>query len=103
MNTIERLTITLPPEMAEAVRGAVAAGEYASSSEVIREALRDWRHKRALQRQELAELRAQVQRGIDDLDAGRVRNFDPERIIQTGRQRLTSTAASASPSRPKRT
>ena len=67
MNTIERLTITLPPEMAEAVRRAVAAGEYASSSEVVREALRDWRHKRALQRHELAELRAQVQRGIDDL------------------------------------
>jgi len=103
MNTIERLTITLTPEIAEAVRTAVAAGEYASSSEVIREALRDWRHKRALQRHELAELRAQVQRGIDDLDAGRVRDFDPERIIQTGRQRSTLPAASASPSRPKKT
>jgi len=61
----------LTPEIAEAVRTAVAAGEYASSSEVVREALRDWRHKRALQRHELAELRAQIQRGIDDLDAGR--------------------------------
>jgi len=27
--------------MAQAVRGAVQAGEYASSSEIIREALRD--------------------------------------------------------------
>ena len=103
MNTIERLTITLTAEIAEAVRTAVAAGEYASSSEVVREALRDWRHKRALQRHELAELRAQVQRGIDDLDAGRVRDFDPERIIQTGRQRSTPPAAFASPSRPKKT
>lgn len=103
MNTIERLTITLTPEIAEAVRAAVAAGEYASSSEVIREALRDWRHKRALQRHELAELREEIQRGIDDLEAGRVRDFDPERIIQTGRQRSTPPAASASPSRPKRT
>ena len=103
MNTIERLTITLTPEIAEAVRTAVAAGEYASSSEVIREALRDWRRKRALQQHELAELRAQIQRGIDDLDAGRVRDFDPERIIQTGRQRSIPPVASASPSRPKKT
>ena len=103
MNTIERLTITLTAEIAEAVRTAVAVGEYASSSEVIREALRDWRRKRALQQHELAELRAQIQRGIDDLDAGRVRDFDPERIIQTGRQRSTPPVASASPSRPKKT
>jgi antitoxin ParD1/3/4 len=103
MNTLERLTITLPPEMAEAVRSAVLAGEYASSSEIIREALRDWRHKRALQRRELEELRAQVQRGIDDLDAGRVQDFDPERIIQKGSQRLTPPASSASPTRRKKT
>jgi len=42
MGDIERLTITLPAEMAELVKGAVDDGDYASSSEVIREALRDW-------------------------------------------------------------
>ena len=31
MNTMERITITLTPEMAQIVRGAVEAGEYASS------------------------------------------------------------------------
>ena len=35
MNTMERITITLTPEMAQAVRGAVEAGEYASSSEIV--------------------------------------------------------------------
>ena len=103
MNTIERLTITLTPEIAEAVRAAVVTGEYASSSEVIREALRDWRHKRALQQRELEDLRTHIQRGVSDLGAGRVRDFDPERIIQTGRQRLTPPAVSASPTRPKKT
>jgi antitoxin ParD1/3/4 len=35
--------------MAQAVRGgAVQAREYASSNAITREALRDWRHKRAL-------------------------------------------------------
>ena len=72
--------------MAEAVRLAVQAGEYASSSEVIREALRDWRRKRALQEQELKELRTKVQEGLADIEAGRVRDFDPERIIQKGEE-----------------
>jgi antitoxin ParD1/3/4 len=63
MRIIERITITLSGEMAQTVRGAVQSGEYASSSEIVREDLRDWRHKRALQEQELAELRVRVRRG----------------------------------------
>lgn len=54
MAEIARLTITLPAAMAAAVKRAVSGGDYASSSEVIREALRDWAVKRALQRQEFA-------------------------------------------------
>ena len=88
MNTMEPITITLAPEMARTVRGAVEAGEYASSSEIIREALRDRRHKRALQAQELADLRAAVQEGLDDIEAERVRDSDPERIIRRGEERL---------------
>ncbi len=38
MSTIERITITLTAETAQAVRGAVQAGEYASSSEIILDA-----------------------------------------------------------------
>ena len=60
MSEIERLTITLPAEMAASVREAVDEGNYASSSEVIREALRDWNMKRARQMQELAALRADL-------------------------------------------
>ena len=36
MSAIERITITLTAELAQAVRGAVQAGEYASISEIIR-------------------------------------------------------------------
>jgi antitoxin ParD1/3/4 len=88
MSNIERITITLTAEMARAVRGAVEAGEYASSSEIIREALRDWRHKRALQERELADLRAKVQEGLDDIAPGRVSDFDAERIIAKGAEQL---------------
>jgi len=87
---IERLTITLPRDMASIVRGAVAGGEYASSSEVVREALRDWKIKRALQLKELEAVKADIEKGLADLEAGRVRQFDVSRIIERGRKSLRS-------------
>ncbi len=48
MAKTEELSITLPTELARAVREAVEAGEYATASEAIREALRDWQRKRKL-------------------------------------------------------
>ncbi|CAN5586328.1 type II toxin-antitoxin system ParD family antitoxin [soil metagenome] len=40
MRSTQQFSITLPHEMAEAVRAKVAAGEYATESEVIRDGLR---------------------------------------------------------------
>jgi putative addiction module CopG family antidote len=40
MRTTQQLSITLPKEMADAVKSKVAAGEYATESEVIRDGLR---------------------------------------------------------------
>lgn len=55
--SIEKISIALPPEMVAQVRQAVETGEYASSSEVVRDALRDWTYKRHLQQKGLEELR----------------------------------------------
>jgi antitoxin ParD1/3/4 len=88
MAEIERLTITLPHDMAAVVRDAVERGDYASSSEVIREALRDWKMKRALQLKELEALKADIEKGLADLAAGRVENFDAARIVKRGRKLL---------------
>ena len=95
MSDIERLTVTLTVELAAAVRAAVKAGEYASASEILREALRDWQHKRRLRQQELDRLRADIAVALDDLAAGRVRDFDAERIIAKGRKRSPRRATSA--------
>jgi putative addiction module CopG family antidote len=40
MRSTQQFSITLPNEMADAVRAKVAGGEYATESEVIREGLR---------------------------------------------------------------
>jgi antitoxin ParD1/3/4 len=90
MAEIERLTITLPSDMAAVVKGAVEGGDYASSSEVVREALRDWKMKRALQLKEMESLKADIDKGLTDLAAGRVKKFDAARIIERGRKLLAA-------------
>jgi putative addiction module CopG family antidote len=40
MRTTQQMSITLPKDMADAVKAKVRAGEYASESEVIRDGLR---------------------------------------------------------------
>ncbi|MFQ5443830.1 MAG: type II toxin-antitoxin system ParD family antitoxin [Nitrospinales bacterium] len=95
MSDMERITITLTSEIAQALRGAIKAGDYASSSEIIREALRDWKHKRVLREHELEELRADVQEGLADVKGGRVKKFNSKRIIEKGKKRLTNRAPSA--------
>ena len=97
MAAIERLTITLPAEMAGLVKRAVDEGNYASSSEVIREALRDWKVKRKLQLGQLAELKADIDRGLADVAEGRVATFGAKRIIARGRKLLEDRSNSASP------
>lgn len=70
MATAEKISIALPPEMVHIVRGAVATGEYASSSEVIRDALRDWTYKRNLRQQGVTELRRVWQEALTDKTPG---------------------------------
>jgi len=86
MATVEKLSIALTPEMVKEVRMAVKNGEYASSSEVIREALRDWRRKRALQDQEIEELRDLWREGVE---SGKGQYSSMEEIKQTARRRLS--------------
>ena len=95
MAEIERMTITLPSDMAAVVKSAVEGGDYASSSEVMREALRDWKMKRALQLQELAALKSEIDRGLMDVAEGRVQDFDAARIIERGRKLLAGRTPSA--------
>ena len=94
MSEIERLTITMPGEMAAVVKDAVEAGDYASASEVVRAALRDWKMKRALQNEELAALKADIDTGLADVAAGRVHAFDASRIIERGRKLLAARSSS---------
>jgi antitoxin ParD1/3/4 len=65
MAKVEKISVALPPEMVGAVRDAVVSGEYASASEVIRDALRDWTFKRKVATVELDKIRRLVREGIE--------------------------------------
>ncbi len=74
MANIEKLSISLPSEIVDFVKDAVERGEYATVSEAVREALRDWQqenaYKRAVKSYGLTKLRAMVKEGVDALDRG---------------------------------
>jgi antitoxin ParD1/3/4 len=91
MPAIERMTVTMPAEMAEFVKSFAENGGYASTSEVVREAIRDLKAKHNFQLQNLAALRAEIDRGLADIAAGRVKDFDAEAIIARGRKLLADT------------
>jgi putative addiction module CopG family antidote len=84
MRSTQQFSITLPIEMAEQVRAKVAAGEYATESEVIRDGLRT-----LLARDRAVEswLRDQVAPAYDALKA------DPSRAIPVADVRATLAAA----------
>ena len=48
MAETEKMSVSVPSPLAEAVRQAVEAGDYASDSEVVCEALRQWEARRQL-------------------------------------------------------
>jgi antitoxin ParD1/3/4 len=88
MPTIEKLSIALPTEMAALVRRAVDGGEYSSNSEVIRDALRDWTHKRNLREQGLSNLRKTWQEAVKDESEG----LDPGPVFNRLERKYSVTA-----------
>jgi antitoxin ParD1/3/4 len=76
MTQIERMTVALPVEMAAIIKNAVETGDYASSSEVFRDAIRDWKIKRQLQQHEVEQMKLKVSQGLADLAAGRTKPAD---------------------------
>jgi putative addiction module CopG family antidote len=85
---MEQLSITLTGEMARRVEDAVASGRYASASEVIRDALREWEIVQVRREQELLALRKDIAEGLSDIEAGRV--GDSKEIIRKGEELLAA-------------
>ncbi len=79
------LNINLTPQLENMVRQKVAGGLYNSASEVVREALRLMEAQDRLRAVRLAQLRQDIQEGLDSGSAG---ELDIETIKKRGRARL---------------
>ncbi len=65
MANVEKVSVALTPEMAAMMRQVVETGEYASASEVMREALREWKFRRARRERAVEELGRLWDAGVD--------------------------------------
>ena len=65
-NTAEKISITVTPAMKRVLEERVASGEFASASELMREAFRTWQKQQDEHQAHVAEIRARIQQSLDD-------------------------------------
>jgi antitoxin ParD1/3/4 len=58
------MTISLSPQQAGRIEAAVETGDYASNSEVVRDALRLWEEKQERRRAAVERLRTAIEAGL---------------------------------------
>jgi antitoxin ParD1/3/4 len=92
MPDVQKVSIALTSEQLDALKAAVASGEYATTSEVIREAVRDWQFKRELRREDILRLRQMWDEGKASgparrVDFGKVKREVQKRLVRTGEAR----------------
>jgi antitoxin ParD1/3/4 len=63
MPEVQKVSIALTGEQIGALKAAVETGEYATTSEIVREAIRDWQFKRELRQEDLKRLRQMWDQG----------------------------------------
>jgi antitoxin ParD1/3/4 len=85
---IHKLSISLTVEQIAILRAAVDTGEYATTSEIIREALQDWQVKRELRQQDTDQLRKLWDEGKT---SGEPAPLDFDALKTEARQRLHNT------------
>ncbi|MGH7177351.1 MAG: type II toxin-antitoxin system ParD family antitoxin [Tepidisphaeraceae bacterium] len=80
MATRKTFNISLTPQLGKFVTSKVAAGQYASASEVVREALRRLEQEERRSRSASRNMREQIDLGFDQLS--RRETIDGEQVFQ---------------------
>ena len=82
---IQKVSVALTGEQLAALKAAVETGEYATTSEIVREAIRDWQFKRELRQEDIRRLRQLWDEGkasgpAEPLDFGELRREAQQRL-----------------------
>jgi antitoxin ParD1/3/4 len=88
MSDIHKVSIALTSEQIASLKAAVETGEYATTSEIVREAIRDWQFKHELRKKDLKLLRQLWDEGKA---SGPAKPLDFDELRHEARQRLTAT------------
>ena len=98
MAKVQKLSISLPKEMVEDIRYAVETGQYASTSEVVREAVREWKGPKKREIPERVrvpktkeEFLARLKAARDSLDRGE--GIPAEEVYAAMRARIKAVSA----------
>ena len=78
------MNVSLTQQLEKFVNKQVASGRYQTASEVVREGLRLMQARE----EKLADLRREIQIGLDAIARGEIVEYDPRRIKALGRRRL---------------
>jgi antitoxin ParD1/3/4 len=93
MASVEKLSIALTNEQVSALKAAVDSGEYATTSEIVREAVRDWQLKRELRQEDIERLRQMWDEGVASGSAG---ELDMNKLRKEARERLEGAKKTSS-------
>jgi antitoxin ParD1/3/4 len=85
MPDVQKVSIALTGEQISALKAAVDTGEYATTSEIVREAIRDWQFKRELRQEDINHLRQLWDEGKA---SGPARPVDFKKVKREGQRRL---------------
>ena len=85
MSNVEKVSVALTAEQLSALKAAVDTGEYATTSEIVREAVRDWQLKRELRQYDIERLRDAWDKGLASGSAG---DLDMQKLRTEARARL---------------
>jgi antitoxin ParD1/3/4 len=66
LNAAEKISITVTPAMKRVLEERVTSGQFASASELMREAFRTWQRQQDEHEERLVSIRARIQQSIDD-------------------------------------
>ncbi len=73
------MTISLSPQQASRIQQAVETGDYASNSEVVREALRLWEQRQEIRALELSKLKRAYDEGMN---SGPARAIEADALLE---------------------
>ncbi len=85
MTKVQKISIALTDDLAADVQAAVASGEFATTSEVMRDALRLWRRERAERAAFVVELRTAWSDGLASGEGREITRADLDAIKAEGR------------------